>query len=403
MPDSIPRLPSGLVIPGEIGLDDGHLANGDTTLGTSQAAAHRPTWREVPWRTIIGTVGVVLATVVLIAAVLAALRIIAWVLIGGFFAIVLAPAVARLERRLGGRRGVASLIVVLSALAVVIGTIALFIVPIRTQLISIVTDLPGTVQQAADGRGPLGTVVNRLGLVGYVQEHERELQQAAERLTGSPFDLAMTALGWLITFVTITLITILMITQGAFLGRTLLNMVPMKRRDPVRRASIEAAQAVSGYMIGNLLISVIAGVAAFVFLVALGVPNALVLSLLVAFTDLLPLVGATIGAAVVSVAAFLHDPTAGVVSIVFFVLYQQVENYVIYPHVMSKTVKVNPLVVLLSVLLGVELFGIVGAVLAVPVSGALQVAVRAVRRELRRDALILPEHLDDGAEAAPAG
>lgn len=354
-----------------------------------------PTWREVPWRSIVATVGVVLGTVVLVATVLATLRIIGWVLIAGFFAIVLAPAVRRLEHRLGGRRGVAATIVVMTTLVVVVGLFALFVVPIRTQLVSIVTDLPGTVQDAARGRGPLGRVIDRLGLVGYVQDHESELQNAAEGLTGSPFRMALTALGWLITFVTITLITILMLTQSSALGRTLLELVPARRREPVRRATVEAGQAVSGYMIGNLLISLIAGVAAFVVLVALGVPNALVLALLVAFTDLLPLVGATIGAAVCALAAFLHDTQVGIITVVFFILYQQLENYVVYPEVMARTVKVNPLVVLLSVLVGVELFGIVGAVLAVPASGALQVAIRAVRSELSHEGLVLPPSVDE--------
>lgn len=359
------------------------------------ARAAPSSWREVPWRTIIATVAVVLGTVALIATVLATLRIIGWVLIAGFFAIVLAPAVARLERRLGGRRGVAATIVVITTLVIVVGLVALFIVPIRTQLVSIVTDLPGTVQDAARGRGPLGRLIDRLGLVGYVKDHESELQNTAEGLTGSPFRMALTALSWVITFVTITLITILMLTQSSALGRTLLELVPARRREPVRRATIEAGQAVSGYMIGNLLISLIAGVAAFVFLLAFGVPNALVLALLVAFTDLLPLVGATIGAAVCALAAFLHDTQIGIATVVFFVLYQQLENYVIYPEVMSRTVKVNPLVVLLSVLVGVELFGIVGAVLAVPASGAIQVAIRAVRSELSREGLVLPVSLDE--------
>lgn len=358
-----------------------------------------PTWRQVPWRTIIATVGVVLGTIALVAIVLATLRIIAWVLVAGFFATVLAPAVRRLERRLGGRRGVAATIVVVTTFAAVAGLVALFIVPIRTQLVAIVADLPGTVQDAASGRGPIGRIIDRLGLVGYVQDHESELQDAAENLTRSPFRMALTALNWIITVVTVTLITILMLTQSSALGRTLLDLVPLRRRDPVRRATIEAGQAVSGYMIGNLFISLIAGIAAFVVLAALGVPHALVLALLVAFTDLLPLVGATIGAAVCALAAFLHDTQVGIVTVVFFVLYQQLENYVIYPEVMARTVKVNPLIVLLSLLVGAQLFGIVGAVLAVPASGAVQVALRAVRRELNRDGnhggLVLPGSLDE--------
>ena len=122
------------------------------------------------------------------------------------------------------------------------------------------------------------------------------------------------------------------------------------------------------------------------------------LALWVAFADLIPLVGATLGAAVCVIAAYLHSPTAGLISLIFFVVYQQVENGVLYPWIMARKVNVNPLGILISVLLAVEVFGIVGALLAVPVSGALLVIVTSVRQELQREHLVLP---DNFAEAVP--
>jgi predicted PurR-regulated permease PerM len=148
-------------------------------------------------------------------------------------------------------------------------------------------------------------------------------------------------------------------------------------------------------------------VAAFVCLVALGVPSPVVLALWVAVADLIPLVGATLGAAVCVIAAYLHNPTAGIVSIIFFVVYQQIENGVLYPWIMARKVNVNPLGILLSVLLAVEVFGILGALLAVPVSGALQVVVSAVRQERQREHLVLPDNfvvgvdLGSGRETVP--
>jgi predicted PurR-regulated permease PerM len=363
---------------------------------TGPTRVHRPaaSWKDVPWRTIVASVFVVLATVVVVAVVLATIRIITWIVVAGFFAVVLSPAVRRVQARMGGRRGLATTFVVTVALVVTLGLLALFIMPIRTQLVAVVTDLPGTVQQAANGRGPVGTLVDRLGLAGYVKDHQQELQDAGDRLTGSPFELAQRAFGWIITLVTVILLTILMLSQSVHLGRGAIELVPFRYRDSVRRAASDAANAVSGYMIGNLLISLIAGAVAFLFLLIVGVPNALILSLLVAFTDLLPLVGATIGAAVCTVAAASYDARTGLIALGFFILYQQVENYVLYPSIMSRTVKVNPLVVLVSVLAGVELFGIVGALLAVPISGAVQVAVKAARHEFTRDRLVLPTNFD---------
>ena len=174
----------------------------------------------------------------------------------------------------------------------------------------------------------------------------------------------------------------------------------------MKRIATDAAAAVSGYVIGNLIVSVIAGVAAFICLLALGVPSPVVLALFVAFADLIPLVGATIGAAVCVIAAYLQSPTAGLISLIFFIVYQQIENGVIYPAIMARKVKVNPLVIILSVLLAVELFGILGALLAVPVSGAAQVIIKAVRQERQHEQLVLPDNVTepldlDEATASP--
>lgn len=345
----------------------------------------------MPWRTILATVGVVVATYATIVAFLAVSRIVMWTAVAGFMAVVLAPLVNRIERRLGGRRVIATGIVVLGTLIAVAGIVALFIMPVRTQLVSIITDLPGTVHDAANGRGPVGHLVHELHIESYVKSNESTLAKAADRLSGSSLQIAERVASAAFAFVTITLMTCLFLSQSAAMGRTALNLLPSRRRGPAQRIATDAAGAVSGYVIGNLIISLIAGTTAFVCLLALGVPSPVVLALWVAVADLIPLVGATLGAAVCVIAAFLQSPTAGIVTIVFFVVYQQVENGLLYPWIMARKVKVNPLVILLTVLIAVELFGMVGALLAVPVSGALQVVIIAIRRERQREQLVLPE------------
>lgn len=365
----------------EVSADDAH----------GNPASRNPSWNDVPWRTIVAAVSVVLGTYVLLVVVLASVRILAWVAIAGFFAIVLAPLVGRVQRRVGDRRTVATGIVVFSTLFALVGVLALFVMPVRTQLVDIITDLPGTVHDAAQGKGPVGNLVTKLHIENYVQDNEGKLTSAARRLSGSGVDAATTALRAALAFISITLITFLFLSQSEAMGRAAINLVPHRRRASIRRTAVEAAGAVSGYVIGNLLISLVAGVAAFICLVALGVPSPVVLALFVAFADLIPLVGATIGAAVGVLAAYLYSPTAGLIALVFFIVYQQVENGLIYPWVMARKVNVNPLVILLSVLMGVEVFGILGALLAVPVSGALLVIFKSARQELHREYLVLPE------------
>ena len=129
-------------------------------------------------------------------------------------------------------------------------------------------------------------------------------------------------------------------------------------------------------MFGNLAISLIAGAVAYFTLLGLGVPFAGVLGLWVGFADLIPLVGATLGAIPAVVVAFLHSITAGIVMTIVFIVYQQFENHVLQPVVMNRTVQLNQLFVLIAALAGVEMFGLVGALLAIPAAGVIQVIVR---------------------------
>ena len=140
----------------------------------------------------------------------------------------------------------------------------------------------------------------------------------------------------------------------------------------------DCSRALTGYVMGNLLISVIAGVLTGIALVAFGVPFAGVLALWVGFADLIPLVGATLGAIPTIGVAFLHSTPAGVGMLIFYIVYQQFENHVLQVSIMSKTVKVSPLTVLVSVLVGVELLGFMGALLAIPAAGVIQVVVRDI-------------------------
>ncbi len=128
-------------------------------------------------------------------------------------------------------------------------------------------------------------------------------------------------------------------------------------------------------MTGNLLISIIAGTATAIVLTILGVPYAVALGLLVGLLDLVPLAGATIAAIIITAVAFLESPTAGLVVLGFFLVYQQIENHFLLPIVYSRTVQLSPLAILIAVLIGAELAGVLGALAAIPVAGSIQVVL----------------------------
>lgn len=358
-------------------------AAGAVELGPTPAPAGptgaAPTgWSAVPWRTIVASIGLVATTLLGVWVVYLASYVLVLIVVSGFFAVVLARPVGLLQRRGRMRRGMAIGLVVSATLALIAGLLALFIAPLRAQLVNVATDLPGTIEQAGRGEGPWGSVVTGLHLESVVQRNSARINEAVSSLQDSVPTMITQALSAAVAIVTVVVMTCLFLSQSAAIARIATRLVPARHRDWAAVAGRDAAGAISGYMIGNLIISLCAGLSSFALLVALGAPNPVVIALWVAVADLIPLVGATLGAVVAVLAALIVSPTAGIVALVFFVLYQQFENSVLQVVVMARTVKVNPLVVLLSVLMGVELFGIVGALLAVPVAGAGLVIAKEV-------------------------
>ncbi|HUS61053.1 MAG TPA: AI-2E family transporter, partial [Acidimicrobiales bacterium] len=281
------------------------------------------------------------------------------------------------------RRGIATGIVFVVGLALVVGMLYAFIRPLAQQGSRFAKDLPVYVDDARDGKGAIGDLVRHYDLDEYVQKNQERLSSGVTGLGAPALDLARTVFAGLFAAVTVLVLLFLMLMEAGAITGTALKLVPARHRERTRLLAVDASSAVSGYVFGNLVISVIAGLAAWMVLALLGVPYAGVLGLFVAFADLIPLVGATLGAVPTIAFAFLHSTTAGLVSLGFFIVYQQFENHVLQVSIMSRTVRVNPLTVMVSVLIGVELFGLLGALLAIPAAGIIQVVVVDVYREQR--------------------
>jgi predicted PurR-regulated permease PerM len=302
-------------------------------------------------------------------------RIVGLVVIAAFFAIILNPLVDVLTR-LRLRRSLATTIVFLLGVAAFAGMIYTFVRPVYDAGQDFARDIPGFVERAQHGQGRAGELIKRFDLDQKVKENAPKLQQALRNAGGPAVRTAQKVASGLVALLTILVVSFLMLLEAPTIISSFLSLLSPEHSVQVRRIGQDAARAVTGYMAGNLLISVIAGVLTYVSLKILGVPFAGVLGLWVGFADLLPLVGATIGAIPTIAIAFLQSTGAGIAMVVIYIVYQQLENHFIQPVVMSRTVKLSPLLVLLSALVGVELAGFVGALLAIPVAGAIQVVIR---------------------------
>ncbi|MGW5373442.1 AI-2E family transporter [Streptomyces sp. NPDC004009] len=332
--------------------------------------------RPVPVRTILATIGLVLATYVVLDLVVQARRVLIWAVIALFLAVSLHPAVEALQRRVPRcRRSVATLLVFLGAAVVVGAVVALFVIPLAQEGARFASRLPAMIRDARAGRGPVGNLLERTHTLRYVQQHQAQIHSFTTGLSRPAMKFVRSATTTATGALSIFVLAYLMVLEGPTAIDGALALVDKAPAARIRRVGAACARTVNGYLTGNLLISVICGVLTYVMLAVAGVPFAGLLALFVAVTDLIPLVGATIGAVVASAVAFLHSLPAGIGAIAFFIVYQQAENHLLQPLILSRTVRLNPLTVLLATLIAAEVAGILGALLAIPVTGIIQVVL----------------------------
>lgn len=324
-------------------------------------------------------IGLVLATVLVLLLAYQAREVLTWIVIALFFAVALNPAVSWMERHLTWcRRWLATLIVFVLAFALLGALVAVFVVPLAREGTQLANDLPRLITDIRAGRGPIGGLAQRFHVLEYVHSHSGELRGYAADLGAPALAVLAGAATGVAAAVTIFVLAYLMVLEAPKVIDGTLALFPAHRAARMRRVGQDCARTVTGYLTGNLLISVTCGLLTYLVLKIVGVPFAGLIALFVGLADLIPLVGATLGAVVATVAAFTQSVTAGIVVIVFFVVYQQAENHLLQPLIFARTVKLNPLTVLLAILIAANLAGILGALLAIPVAAIIQIVARDI-------------------------
>ena len=340
--------------------------------------------RGVPLPTILVTV-LVVALAYFAGKVIYRLRdIILLMVVAGFIALLLNPLVIVLQRWKVKRRGWAVTIVTFWAVVVFAGLALAFGLPLANGIADLAHTLPSYVNQAEHGRGWIGHLVRRYHVQHWVSTNAPKLVSVGQGLAKPALSLGKGAFSLLLTLLTIFVLVVLLLLEGTKMRQGILGLMQPRRAQRYSRIAREVSQSVTGYMLGNFLTSIIAGVVVLVTLMTLGVPFPFLWALWVALVDFLPMIGGALAGIPVVLFATAHSLTAGVVTLIVFLVYTQVENHVLNPIVMSRTVKVNPLLVLVSILVGAEIgswiggiFGaFVGALLAIPGAGALQVLIR---------------------------
>ena len=331
----------------------------------------------------------IIGILVLVLLLVKVRSILLWVLIGIILAIALKPAVDWLVRH-RFNRVLAALLVSVVTLGIIVAVLFAIAAPVVLQSGDFIRALPQLVHSLFVRGGQLNFVEVRL----HVLEHLRAItpSQVVKVLMGNQQTIigAVTAAATLVAaVVTILTIMVMMLIEGPRAWGSLLESLVENERGWAERIGQNFLRATGGYVRGNLAISLVAGVASYIVLKILGVPYAETLAVLVAILDIVPLVGATIGAVIVCIVGFAAGGhwsgfVTGIVLVIFFILYQQFENNVLQNMVYSRTVSLSPLVVFIAALIGASLLGIVGVLLAIPLASAGWVLGRdliALRKE----------------------
>jgi predicted PurR-regulated permease PerM len=299
-------------------------------------------------RTILAVIGIVLAVAAILAVIWVARQVLTWILVAVFLALALNPAVEFFQRRGLARRGIAAALTFLLAIGAIVALGSLFIPTLVSEARGFADALPGYVNDVSEGRGPLGRLAERYDLEQRVREAV-ERGGGAERilgLSGTAIAVTKGVLTFVVAIVTIAFLTFFMLLEGPTWMERFYGLLPE---------------------------------------LILGVPYAVALGVLVAILDLIPLAGATLAAIIVSTVAFIDWIPAGIVVLIFFIVYQQIENHLLQPLVYSRTVQLSPLAILIAVLIGAKIAGVLGALAAIPVAGTIQVLLLAWLAERRRD------------------
>ena len=369
--------------------------------GQVPAEAQTRQWREPTIRSILRIVATVVASAFALYLVYLLRTPIGWLFFATFLAVAVSAPVNVFSRRMPRGLAIAIVYVGLIFIPIVIGAI---LVPPAVKATSnlvgefpqYVADLRQTVQENDTLRG----LNEDFDLVGKLQDAANDAAGSLDDVAGTLANLGAGLVGSLFALFTIVVMSIFMVSRGRAWTDAFLARRPPAEAAAARRALDRIAVAISSYVGGALLQATVAGFFAFIVLSILGVPAPLALAVLISLLDLIPLVGATLGAFLVALVTLFTDfPTATIIWVAFAIAYQQFENYVVQPRIQSRAVQLDPFIIVVAAIFGGTLLGIVGALLAIPTAAALQIAVREWLLYRRGG----PEAVEGGDGSAPGG
>jgi predicted PurR-regulated permease PerM len=303
-------------------------------------------------------------------------HVLALVFIAGFLAVALGPPVGFFNHRLGLHRTVSILLVYVLIVLTIFGVGLLVVPPMVSQVEGLARDIPGYLDDLKKNDS-FRKYDQKYDITDKLSEQARKLPSKLGSAAGTLRSITVGVFSTIVELVTVLTMAFFLLRDGERIVGFMFRMASPERQQRLARISADVYRSVSGYVAGNLLISAVAGTVTYVTLSILGVPFAVPLAVLMAFLDLIPLIGATIGGVVVGLVTLFNDfPTSTIVWVIVFIVYQQMENNLLQPVVYRRTVNVHPLLVIVAILIGAGLLGVLGALIAIPIAASVQIVAR---------------------------
>ncbi|MBA3349993.1 MAG: AI-2E family transporter [Actinobacteria bacterium] len=327
--------------------------------------------------TIVRVILTVLGILALLYAAYLVRSVLVLTIVSAFLAVGLDPAVRRLED-LGLRRGFAVAVLFVTVIILLAGFVIAIVPPLVSQVTNFVTDLPKYVQDIAQNNPRIREFVAQNDVTERLRDATKDLPGLIQGSLGGVLGVAGSILGKFFSLITVLVLTIYFLLSLSKIRAGTLKLIPKSRRHRAQQLADPILGKIGSYIEGQLTIALLSGGLAFLFFLIIALPFPIALALWVSIAGLIPLVGATIGAIPAIIVAFFGSMGHGIAIVVYFIVYQQLENYVIAPRIFTRAVDVSPAAVLLAALIGGTLLGFVGALMAIPVAASLKLIMQEV-------------------------
>ncbi len=274
-----------------------------------------------------------------------------------------------------GNRGLATGLSIGIVLVLLGSFLALIVPPLVDQTSTFVHQAPGLVEQVHDQNSSVGKFIRQHHLQDQVDKFSHQLSGRVDDVTGSAITTVSRIGSSLFATLTVIVLTVMMLAEGPRWRRILEQLVPQRHSERTQRLARDMNRVIRGYVNGQVLLAAIASLLIVPMLFILHISNPLALMVVVFVCGLIPMVGHTIGAIIVTIVALFHSFTAAIIILAYYILYQQIENYVVQPRIQANATNMSALLVFVSVIVGANFGGLLGALVAIPIAGCLRVIV----------------------------